>query len=90
MLSKSLQNHQANTITKSNVRKGGFNMDIKNRYSIELDEIRNYLTDLENGRIYELTGTPGTASCATLAKHLRDNLNSLLNKIEKDKPALLK
>lgn len=45
-------------------------MDIKNRYSIELDEIRNYLTDLENGRIYELTGTPGTASCATLAKQL--------------------
>ena len=63
-------------------------MDIKNRYSIELDEIRNYLTDLENGRIYELTGTPGTASCATLAKHLRDNLNSLLNKIEKDKPSV--
>lgn len=63
-------------------------MDIKNRYSIELDEIRNYLTDLENGRIYELTRTPGTASCATLAKHLRDNLNALLNKIEKDKPSV--
>lgn len=47
-------------------------MDIKDRYSIELDEIRNYLTNLENGRIYELTQTPGTASCATLAKHLRE------------------
>lgn len=63
-------------------------MDIKNRYSIELDEIHNYITDLENGRIYELTRTPGTASCATLAKHLRDNLNALLNKIEKDKPGV--
>ena len=65
-------------------------MDIKDHYSIELDEIRNYLTDLENGRIYELTRTPGTASGATLAKHLRDNLNALLNKIENDKPSVAK
>lgn len=63
-------------------------MDIKNRYSIKLDEIRNYLNDLENGCIYELTRTPGTASCATLTKHLRDNLNALLNKIEKDKSSV--
>jgi len=50
--------------------------------------LRDYLADLENGRIYELTGTHGTASCATLAKHLRDNLNALLIKIEKDKPSV--
>lgn len=82
------ENNTDNHQKQYNARKGGINMDIKSRYSIELDEIRNYLTDLENGRIYELTGTPGTASCATLAKHLRDNLNSLLNKIEKDKPSV--
>lgn len=63
-------------------------MNISKRYSIELNKISNHLTDLENGRIYELTGTPGTASCATLAKHLRDNLNSLLNKTDKDKPSV--
>lgn len=43
-------------------------MDVKNHYSIEPDKILNYLTDLENSRIYELTGTLGTASCVTLAK----------------------
>ena len=63
-------------------------MDIKNRYSIELDEIRNYLTDLENGRIYELTGTPGTASCATLAQHLKEDIGSLLDLIQNDKPGV--
>lgn len=63
-------------------------MDIKNRYSIELDEIRNYLTDLENGRIYELTRTPGTASCATLAKHLKEDIAALLDLIENDKPGV--
>lgn len=63
-------------------------MDIKTRYSIELDEIRNYLTDLENGHIYELTGTPGTASCATLAKHLKEDIAALLDLIENDKPGV--
>ena len=61
-------------------------MDIKNRYSIELDEIRNYLTDLERGHIYELTKTPGTPSCATLAQHLRKGIAALLDLIENDKP----
>lgn len=63
-------------------------MDIKNRYSIKLDEIRNYLTDLKNGCIYELTRTPVTASCATLVTHLRENFNALLNNIEKDKASV--
>ena len=41
-------------------------MDIKNRYSIELNKISNHLADLERGHIYELTKTPGKigrASC---------------------------
>ena len=45
-------------------------MDISKRYSIELNKISNHLADLERGHIYELTRTPGTPSCATLAKHL--------------------
>lgn len=63
-------------------------MDIKNRYSIELDEIRNYLTDLERGHIYELTKTPGTPSCATLAQHLKEDIGSLLDLIQNDKPGV--
>ena len=30
-------------------------MDISKRYSVELNKINNHLTDLERGRIYELT-----------------------------------
>lgn len=60
-------------------------MDISNRYSIELNKIGNHLADLEKGHIYELTKTPGTPSCATLAKHLKEDITTLLNLIENDK-----
>lgn len=43
------------------------------------------LADLESGRIYELTRTPGTLSCATLAQHLKEDIASLLDLIENDK-----
>ncbi len=63
-------------------------MDIKDRYSIELDEIRNYLTDLEREHIYELTKIPGTPSCATLAQHLKEDIAALLDLIENNKPGV--
>lgn len=47
-------------------------MDISKRYSIELNKISTHLDDLERGHIYELTRTPGTPSCATLTRHLKD------------------
>ena len=53
-------------------------MDISKRYSIELNKISNHLADLERGHIYELTRTPGTPSCATLAKHLKEDIAALL------------
>ena len=63
-------------------------MNRSKRYSIELNKISNHLADLERGHIYELTKTPGTPSCATLAKHLKEDIASLLNLIEHDKPGV--
>lgn len=64
-------------------------MNISKRYSIELNKISNHLTDLERGHIYEITQTPGTPSCATMAQHLRDDISTLLDLIEHDKPGVL-
>lgn len=57
-------------------------MDIKNKYSLELQAIRNDLENLEKGNIYEIKGTPGVPSHYTIYKRLTKNLNDLLNKIE--------
>ena len=63
-------------------------MNISKRYCIELSKINNHLADLERGHIYELTKTPGTPSCATLAQHLKEDIASLLDLIENDKPGV--
>jgi hypothetical protein len=68
--------------------KGGAIMDISKRYSIELNKINNHLMDLEKGHIYELTKTPGTPSCATLAQHLKEDIASLVDLIQNDKPGV--
>lgn len=64
-------------------------MDISKRYSIELNKINNHLETLKRGHIYELTKTPGTPSCATLAQHLKDDIDNLIGLIENDKPGVL-
>lgn len=64
-------------------------MDISKRYSIELNKISNHLADLERGHIYEITKTPGTPSCATMAQHIREDISNLLYLIENDKPGVL-
>lgn len=63
-------------------------MDISKRYTVELNKISNHLTELEKGRIYELTKTPGTPSGATLAQHLKEDIASLLDLIQNDKPGV--
>lgn len=60
-------------------------MNIPKRYGIELSKINNHLADLKKGHIYELTRTP---SYATLAQHLREDIASLLDLIENDKPGV--
>ena len=64
-------------------------MDISKRYSIEINKINNHLEDLKRGHIYELTKTPGTPSYATLAQHLKEDIDTLLDLIENDKPGVL-
>ena len=49
-------------------------MDISKKYRIELNKINNHLTDLEKGKVYELTKAPGTPTCSTLAEHLREDI----------------
>ena len=63
-------------------------MDISERYSAELNKIQNHINDLENKQVYELTNTPGTPSCATLAQHLREDIGTLLDAIENDNPGI--
>lgn len=63
-------------------------MKISKRYSVEINKINNHLANLEKGHIYELTKTPGTPTCATLAQHLKDDIATLLNLIENDKPSV--
>ena len=63
-------------------------MDIKKKYHVELNRINNHLTGLENGRIYEVTRTPGTPSYTTIAKYIRDDLEELLSKIENEEPGI--
>ena len=63
-------------------------MDISKRYGIELNKINNHLMDLEKGHIYELTKTPGTPSCATLAQYLKEDIASLVDLIQNDKPGV--
>ena len=57
-------------------------------YSNELNKINNHLMDLDKGHIYELTKTPGTPSCATLAQHLKEDIASLVDLIQNDKPGV--
>lgn len=63
-------------------------MNISKRYCIEMNKISNHLAYLERGHIYELTRTPGTPSCAALAKHLKEDIAALLDLIENDKPGI--
>lgn len=63
-------------------------MDISKKYRIELNKINNHLTDLEKGKVYELTKAPGTPTCSTLAEHLREDIGILLTKIENNDPSI--
>lgn len=67
---------------------GGVIIDISKRYSVELNKINNHVADLERGHIYELTKTPGTPSCATLAQHLKEDIAALLDLIQNDTPGV--
>lgn len=63
-------------------------LGITRQYSHEIQEISNKLRDLENGRIYELSGAQMDGYLATNAQSLRKMLNELINKIDKQEPSI--
>ena len=58
--------------------------EISKRYSHELSDIANKLTQLENGRIYELTSATMDGYLATNIVQLRKMFAELLEKIQND------
>ena len=59
--------------------------NLKSEYSIYLDEINYIMHNLEHERIYEKTGWTQDGYLATNIGKLRDQLNHLLNAIQKYK-----
>ncbi|EQB3101479.1 hypothetical protein ACYIU4_002842 [Clostridium botulinum] len=60
-------------------------MDVKKRYSRELEDIDYILRNLENGRYYENTKAKMDGYLATNVQNIRKYLNDLINKIEYNK-----
>ncbi|NMH69917.1 hypothetical protein HF072_14100 [Bacillus sp. RO3] len=58
-------------------------MGISKRYSREIQDIANKLRELENGRIYELTGAQMDGYLATNIIQLRKMITELLTKIDR-------
>lgn len=61
-------------------------MKIEDRYSKELSDIKSLIKDLKDGRIYELEKKRGFPKCETLANKITEELDSLIEKIDKDEP----
>jgi hypothetical protein len=63
-------------------------IDIKKRYSRELEDIDYILRNLENGRYYENTKAKMDGYLATNIADIRKDLNDLINKIEYNKDSI--
>ncbi|HBX24008.1 MAG TPA: hypothetical protein DEF34_10315 [Desulfotomaculum sp.] len=57
-------------------------IDITSKFSIELQDISNKLKQLENGRIYEISGAQMDGYLATNISQLKKMLAHLIYKIE--------
>lgn len=57
-------------------------VDVKDRYSREIEEIRYILQNLENGRYYENSGAKMDGYLSTNIIKLKKYLNNLINKVE--------
>lgn len=55
---------------------------ISDEYSRELNDISNKLTQMERGRIYELSGAQMDGYLATNVSQLKEMINDLLDKIQ--------
>jgi len=65
-------------------------VDIKDRYSTEIEEIAYILRNLENGRVYGYNGNASKmdGSLAQNAQKLRKEIGSLLSKVEYGKDSI--
>ncbi|CAK6470818.1 hypothetical protein BFRIG_00800 [Peribacillus frigoritolerans] len=63
-------------------------LGIPEKYSREIQEIGNKLRDLENNRIYELSGAQMDGYLNTNVLQLKKMLSRLLNKIDNQSPSI--
>ncbi len=66
-------------------------VDVSDRYSAEILNIKNKLNQIEKGRIYELyelTGDKMDGYLSTNIEQLRESINDLLYKIEFNKESI--
>ncbi len=59
-------------------------VDVRNKYTRELLNIKNKLNQLEKGRIYDLTNAQMDGYLSTNIKQLREMMEDLIYKIEYD------
>ncbi|MZQ74564.1 MAG: hypothetical protein GT589_00200 [Peptoclostridium sp.] len=62
--------------------------DVTQKYSREILKIKNILQQLENGRVYEISGVRNDGYLATNVIQLKEIITELLYKIEYDKDSL--
>ena len=63
-------------------------LDITKQYSREIRDIGNKLNDLENNRVYELSGAKMDGSLATNAQQLKKMISELIYKIDNQSPSI--
>lgn len=63
-------------------------VDVSDRYSAEILNIKNKLNQLEKARVYELTGAKMDGYLSTNIEQLRESINDLLYKIEFNKESI--
>lgn len=59
-------------------------MNYNNDLDIKIQHIYEDLDQLDNGHFHENDPVPGVPSYHTLAKRMRENLNAIVNQLEKD------
>lgn len=59
-------------------------VDVADRYSHELNEIRNKLNQLDKGRVYDISGVQSDGYLSTNIDQLRKMLSRLIYNIEYD------
>jgi hypothetical protein len=57
-------------------------LGIIEQYSMEILEIRNKLNDLENNRVYEMSGAKMDGYLSTNVRELKKMISNLLHKID--------